>query len=311
MGPSRGMSLRGAQGRPGGVAAAAGGGGDSDRARAGLAARGAVVLCPRSRRQPRWSWRPRGSGACRSSPTIPRIWSPFIALDRPVSPISPVAPSSDAGTVTVELVADPSCPWCYVGFRRLQRLAREAPLALVWRPFLLNPGLPAGGVSRGIYRLRKVRHRRGGAAARPAPGRGGAAEGIAFAFDRIARTPPTLAAQGLMVEAQRRGVAETAAERLFAAHFVEGRDIDDPVELAAEAQDWGSPGAWQDRRQEPPHMAAVLRSHQQAVASGVTGVPHYVFRPGISIAGAQPIESLRGLLELAQLRLAPDPAAAG
>lgn len=213
--------------------------------------------------------------------------APDLAL-RPVSArLAPV----------VELVADLACPWCYLGLRRLRRLQRELPLVLRWRPFLLDPRLPPEGVERGLWRAR----RQGSAEAARRQDRRllelGAEEGIDFQPARIRRMPRTVAAHALLLRAQRRGLLELAAERLFAAFFCEGRDIGDPAVLAAEAQGLGL--APLDPAQGE---AAVLRQHESAVAAGVTGVPLFRFTPGLSIAGAQPLESLRAMLELALIR---------
>jgi predicted DsbA family dithiol-disulfide isomerase len=222
-----------------------------------------------------------------------------------------IKPISHALTGAVELVADVTCPWCYVGFRRLRRLQQEGSLPAIWRPFLLNPHLPAAGIDRRLYRQRKFGSVE---AARRLDRRLveiGASEGIAFAFDRIERTSPTLAAHGLLLEAQGRGLLEMAAERLFAACFVEGRDLGDPAVLTALGGELGLSWSWTSRGARPPHAAEVLHSHQAAVEDGVTGVPLFQFRPGFSIAGAQPMEALRALRDLARLTLAVSSRAAG
>lgn len=206
-------------------------------------------------------------------------------------------------TPSVELLADLSCPWCYVAFRRIRRLQLETSLVLAWRPFLLNPFLPAEGMERGLYRTRKFGSLEASRRLDRRLVEIGEQEGIAFAFERIARTPQTITAHGLLLAAQRRGLVELAAERLFAAMFTQGRDIGDPNELASEARhlglEWraGEPGA------APAHAAAVIASHDRACAAGISGVPLLTFRPGLSIAGAQSLEAMRAMLDLARYRL--------
>jgi predicted DsbA family dithiol-disulfide isomerase len=223
--------------------------------------------------------------------------------DTAISAISPPAATPVAATPSVELVADLSCPWCYVAFRRLRRLQQEASLVLVWRPFLLNPFLPPEGMERHLYRARKFGSLEASRRLDRRLAEVGERDGIAFAFERIARTPQTVAAHGLLLAAQRRGLVELAAERLFAAMFCQGRDIGDYRELAAEARhlglDWRAPppGA------AAPHSAAVIAAHDRACAAGITGVPLLSFRPGLSIAGAQSLDSLRAMLDLARYRL--------
>jgi predicted DsbA family dithiol-disulfide isomerase len=208
-------------------------------------------------------------------------------------------PLSVGGAPVVELVADLSCPWCWLGFRRLRRLQREAGLAIRWAPFLLDPWLPAEGVERAAWRARRMGSREAAERQERRLVELGRAEGLAFAFARIRRTPRTVAAHGLVLQAQRRGLVELAAERLFAAFLADGRDIGDPAVLAAEAAALGLEPA-------PADAAAVLEAHARAVAAKIGGVPLYRFLPGLSIAGAQPLECLRALLDVARMRLAAE-----
>ena len=53
--------------------------------------------------------------------------------------------------LSVEVVLDLICPWCYLGIRRLARTLVRRPdllVELTWRPFLLNPDMPRAGMSR-------------------------------------------------------------------------------------------------------------------------------------------------------------------
>ncbi|MFM7301861.1 MAG: DsbA family protein, partial [Alphaproteobacteria bacterium] len=67
--------------------------------------------------------------------------------------LAPLQPRLD-----IEVAFDLICPWCYLGVRRLRRALRARPdisPELVWRPFLLNPDIPPGGVSRAEFVARK------------------------------------------------------------------------------------------------------------------------------------------------------------
>src|ERR1700749_2478549 len=51
----------------------------------------------------------------------------------------------------IEVFADFSCPWCFVGRRRLARAQAQRPqltMQTVWQPFQLNPEIPAEGIDR-------------------------------------------------------------------------------------------------------------------------------------------------------------------
>src|SRR5471030_3179954 len=71
-------------------------------------------------------------------------------------------PAAAAG-LSINIVSDVVCPWCFIGKRRL-----EAALALYrerfperpapdihWWPYQLNPDIPAEGVDREEYMARK------------------------------------------------------------------------------------------------------------------------------------------------------------
>ena len=54
--------------------------------------------------------------------------------------------------LTIEIVSDLVCPWCFIGLRRLstaiEQVRREIPgfsCRKVWRPFFLNPDTPPQG----------------------------------------------------------------------------------------------------------------------------------------------------------------------
>ncbi|NIP60570.1 MAG: DsbA family protein, partial [Gemmatimonadetes bacterium] len=67
-----------------------------------------------------------------------------------------MAESSSAGEgtatriVPVSVYSDYTCPWCYVGLRRLDRLREELPegleLDVTWRPFEIHPEVPREGM---------------------------------------------------------------------------------------------------------------------------------------------------------------------
>ena len=62
--------------------------------------------------------------------------------------------TSLAPTLTIDIVSDVVCPWCYIGKRKLEAAlelpgaADLPPVEVRWHPFQLNPDLPQEGVSR-------------------------------------------------------------------------------------------------------------------------------------------------------------------
>ena len=202
----------------------------------------------------------------------------------------------------IEVVYDLICPWCYLGVRRLFRTLNRRPhlaFDLTWRPFLLNPDMPRVGMSRADYVVRKFggedRARRLYSSIVDL----GKIEGVLFRFDRIRRTPSSVDAHRMVRWAGRFGRAGEMVEALFAAHFSDGRDIGDPVTLAAIATSCGlDPYAarrflFGDEETNTVH-ADNLRAHRL----GINGVPCFVVAGAHAIAGAQEPEVLERLLDV-------------
>ena len=51
--------------------------------------------------------------------------------------------------VRIDIVSDVVCPWCIIGYRRLEKaldmLADQIQANIHWHPFELNPHMPQGG----------------------------------------------------------------------------------------------------------------------------------------------------------------------
>ena len=60
--------------------------------------------------------------------------------------------------LSIDVVSDVVCPWCYVGKKRLEQaltLVPEVQADIHWRPFQLDPTIPQEGVSRRAYMEKK------------------------------------------------------------------------------------------------------------------------------------------------------------
>jgi predicted DsbA family dithiol-disulfide isomerase len=204
------------------------------------------------------------------------------------------APRSRLPQVT--LVADLVCPWCYLGFHRLQAVAAREPFRFVWHPFLLNPQLPTDGVPRSIYLERKFGAGYAEDAQRRAA-RAAAAEGLDLRLDRIERQPSTVLAHALLLRAGEHLPA--AARALYEAFFRDGRDLGSATVLA---EIGGRFGIGIDEIRSA--AARVRTAHDAACRAGIDGVPLLLFGDDHAIAGAQPPACLEALLHLERYRLA-------
>jgi len=205
--------------------------------------------------------------------------------------------------LTIEIVHDLVCPWCYLGVRRLLRTLRRRPdllFDLTWRPFLLNPDMPRLGMSRPDYVIRKFggedRARRLYASISDI----GRAEGVMFRFDRIRRTPSSIDAHRLARYAARFGRADAMVEALFSAHFTDGYDIGDHAVLIAIASACGlDPLAVRRFLSSDEEAEGVHSDNLRAHRLGINGVPCFVVGGRHAIAGAQEPEVIERLLDVA------------
>src|SRR5216117_4258805 len=139
--------------------------------------------------------------------------------------------------LSIDIISDVVCPWCFIGKRRMEaalelyRARKPAAAApqVTYHPFELNPDLPREGIARADYIAKKFGAR--GYSAHDRLVQAGAQLGIAFAFDRIARQPNTLAAHALIESARRHGVQPAVKEALMQAFFVDGLDLTDTETL--------------------------------------------------------------------------------
>ena len=191
----------------------------------------------------------------------------------------------------IEVFADFSCPWCFIGRRRLARARELRPqlsMQTVWQPFQLNPEIPPEGVDRRQHPRGKIADFDRLTAMERVLEESGSKDGIQFKFDRIARIPNTMAAHRLMRYAARSQKDDLLADRLFSGFFERGEDIGDIDVLTDTAADVGlNPTAVQTfllGRDETEAVASIdALGHQ----SGIAGVPYFVFDRRYSLAGAQ------------------------
>ncbi|MGH7040719.1 MAG: DsbA family oxidoreductase [Acetobacteraceae bacterium] len=221
---------------------------------------------------------------------------------------SAATPAAGAGTridpgTRIDIVSDAICPWCYIGKRQLERALADLAgqglsFAVQWNPFQLNPDMPPGGVERAAYRAAKF-----GSAERAAAGDARVSEaaravGLDFHLDRIARTPNTIDAHRLIWLAGREGAQDAAMEAVFAAYFIDGRDIGDATVLEDCAAAAGLDRAAVRAFLAGATVADEMRTADQAAReAGVNGVPSF-FLDGYglfsgALPAAQMAEALR------------------
>ena len=204
----------------------------------------------------------------------------------------------------IDIYSDTICPWCLIGKRRLERALAMRPqpdLEIAWRAFQLNPNMPASGMDRRRYlELKFGGPERAQQAYEPVLAAGGS-EGIAFAFDRILRTPNTALSHRFLRMAQAEGRGQPAVERVFSAYFFEGRDIGRQETLLEIARAIGLDAeAIGERLEAGEGLLEVLSEDARAREIGIQGVPTFIFDGKYVLSGAHPPEVLFQMFDLAK-----------
>lgn len=209
----------------------------------------------------------------------------------------------------IDIYSDVVCPWCYVGKRRLEQALETTGLrdavAVQWRPFQLNPTMPEQGMDRRVYMEAKFGSAQEIAAIHDRLSAVGRGVGIEFAFDRVARAVNTFQAHRLIRYAATVGGPsgqDRMVEALFAAYFLEGRNIGELDTLAQVAGQAGLDGETVRRfLSGRDDVEAVREEEARGRHLGIRGVPFFVIQgPGgvtETLSGAQPPEIFTTVLQ--------------
>ncbi len=202
----------------------------------------------------------------------------------------------------VAIVSDTICPWCYIGKRRFERAkaGRPAELAVEWRPFQLNPDMPAEGVDRTRYLVAKFGSEERVSEIFEAIEQAGESEGIKFVFDRIARTPNTVDSHRLIEYAGAHNAQDGVVEALFHRYFEQGEDISDHGVLTAAGVDGGLDEDELRRYLDGGDGVDEIKKESEAASrAGISGVPCFIFEGRYAVSGAQPPDVFERVFELA------------
>ncbi|HEY0839865.1 MAG TPA: DsbA family oxidoreductase [Vulgatibacter sp.] len=209
----------------------------------------------------------------------------------------------DRKPLRIDVISDCVCPWCYVGKRRLEE-AMEATadrfeFTVNWRPFQLNPDMPAEGRDRRAYMREKFGEERV-AQMHEHLREVGEEAGIPFDFEKIAKSPNTREAHRLIWMAQELGLQSQMAEAVFAAYFVQGKDIGDLDVLVEIAEGVGLDGARiRSLLESDVGKEEVRQQLEEPLRAGITAVPFFVVEGKFGVAGAQPAKAFVDAFERA------------
>ncbi len=205
--------------------------------------------------------------------------------------------------VTIDVVSDVVCPWCYLGKARLELAIAEVQdefgVDVNWRPYRLNPEIPPEGIDHAASLAAKLGSKQAVDEAHARLSQLGKDVGIDFDFDAVTISPNTLDAHrlvhwGLM---EGRDVQDRVVSALFKANFEEGRNVGDHAVLLEIADEVGL-----DRDVITNLLAGdadkenVLAEVDAVQKMGVSGVPFFIFDGQYALSGAQTPEVLAGAI---------------
>ncbi len=209
--------------------------------------------------------------------------------------------SDQAKPVTIDVVSDVVCPWCFIGKRRLEKalaLNPDIPVEVRYHPYFLNPWVPAEGMTRDDYlttkfgspeRYKQIAGRVSAAAA---------AEGLTYAVDKMKRQPNTRDCHRLILWAHESGKASQMKQRLMDLYFTDGADLSDRDVLVKAAADLGlDANAIREKLASDTDVDLVEQAANSAKEAGIDGVPTFIIGGVAAISGAQDPQVLANAIE--------------
>ena len=206
----------------------------------------------------------------------------------------------------VEVWSDITCPWCYIGKRRLETALSQFDgrddVTVEWKSYQLDPSAPLGQTGtvyetlskkfgRSIYEIKTMNRQVTEIAA---------AEGLAYDFDKY-QPINTFDAHRVLHLAKSLGLGDAVKERFLKGQFVEGQRLEDHETLVRLAAEAGVPEEDARRVLAGTEFADAVRSDVRELQSlGGNGVPFYVVDRRYGISGAQPVEVFLNTLKAAQ-----------
>ena len=203
-------------------------------------------------------------------------------------------------TVSLDILSDPICPWCYIGKTQLEKALAEEPdnpFVIQWHPFQLNPDMPAEGMDRRAYLEGKFGGKEGAVRAYAPVVEHAKAAGLTIDFEGMKRTPNTLDAHRLIHWSGIENKQHDVVTALFQAYFVDARDIGDHEVLADIADTVGMDASVVQRLlASDADRDDIIARDQKAREMGVNLVPTFIVAGKHAVPGAQPPDLWRKVI---------------
>ncbi len=210
---------------------------------------------------------------------------------------------SETPVITVDIVSDVVCPWCIIGYKKLeqamQRFEGKAEFALAWHAFELNPNMPPEGQDINEHMAQKY-----GAtpeqskANRERLRNAGSDLDFEFSYHENMRMVNTFDAHRLLHWAGETGKQTALKLALFKAHFTDGKDVSDHEILTTVAVSVGL----DEKRVRDLLGSDMFAADVRAVEAEwqdrfISGVPAFIFNEKFMVPGAQDSDVFAQIIE--------------
>jgi len=210
---------------------------------------------------------------------------------------------SETPVITVDIVSDVVCPWCIIGYKKLEKAMKQfegrARFELAWHAFELNPNMPPEGQDVNEHLAQKYGTTpEQSKANRQRLKDAGAGLDFDFNYNDGMRMVNTFDAHRLLHWAGETGKQTALKLALFKAHFTDGKNVSDHdvlVEIAS------SVGLDEDRARDlltnNLYAEDVRTVEEQWQDRFITGVPAIIFNGKFMVPGAQEPETFANIIE--------------
>ncbi|MGI4873969.1 MAG: DsbA family oxidoreductase [Janthinobacterium lividum] len=213
----------------------------------------------------------------------------------------------------VEIWSDVVCPFCYVGKRKFEKalaqFAHRSDVQVEWRSFELTPDFePTPGESiHALLAKKKGVSESEGRRMNEQMTQIAKEVGLDYQFHKTIPANTFLAHQLIHFGAHH-GQQDATKERLMAAYYLEGQNLNEVDTLTKLAAEIGlDPDAARQALLAGTYAHYVRRDEYEAQQIGVRGVPFFVFDDKYAVSGAQPSEVFAEVMDKVWQEAHPQP----
>lgn len=202
----------------------------------------------------------------------------------------------------VEIWSDVMCPFCYIGKRHFEQAIETLPfkneIEVEWKSYQLNPEYHNTNNETVFDYLSRSKGMPVDQAKQMTQQVVDMAKNAGLTIDFGKNVPAnTFNAHRLIHLAAKHNIQDLAEEKLFEAHFIQGRDIANLTVLAEIATEIGLDKAEAEQVLKGDQFAEAVRYDiYESQNLGIRGVPYFVLDRKYAVSGAQPVQAFEEAL---------------